>query len=174
MPSGRNGALRDLETPHRIPPEPQPLHAPATEFTEPRATCLPPAQPRRALDEPVSRKHLGADALATRVAPTLLAFCPPLPPRPGVTQPAFDDPAPLWLLGHWRLLRSDPSLDFGPGVRMEFQRGGHLRYILSVDGRELVVPLVYRTTGDLLETDNPAASHVMSTRFTLGAGDMLI
>ena len=71
-------------------------------------------------------------------------------------------------------MRSDPSLDFGPGVRMEFQRGGHLRYILSVDGRELVVPLVYRTTGDLLETDNPAAPHAMSTRFTLGAGDMLI
>lgn len=96
------------------------------------------------------------------------------PPRPGVTQPAFDDPTPPWLLGRWRLMRSDPSLDFGPGVRMEFQRGGHLRYVLSVDGRELVVPLVYRTTGDLLETDNPAASHVMSTRFTLGAGDMLI
>ena len=69
-------------------------------------------------------------------------------------------------------MRSDPSLDFGPGVRMEFQRGGHLRYILSVDGRELVVPLVYRTTGDLLETDNPAAPHAMSTRFTLGAGDI--
>ena len=95
-------------------------------------------------------------------------------PRPGVTQPAFDDPAPPWLLGRWRLLRSDPSLDFGPGVSMEFRRGGHLRYTLSVDGRELVVPLVYRTTGDLLETDNPAASHVMSTRFSRGAGDMLI
>ena len=91
-----------------------------------------------------------------------------------VTHPAFDDPTPTWLLGSWRLMRSDPSLDFGPGVRMEFQRGGHLRYILSVDGRELVVPLVYRTTGDLLETDNPAAPHAMSTRFTLGAGDMLI
>jgi hypothetical protein len=57
---------------------------------------------------------------------------------------------------------------------MEFQRGGQLRYTLSVDGRELVVPLVYRTTGDLLETDNPASSHAMSTRFTLGGGDMLI
>jgi len=91
-----------------------------------------------------------------------------------VTQPAFDDPAPPWLLGRWRLLRSDPTLDFGPGVRMEFRPGGHLRYSLSVDGRELVVPLVYRTTGDLLETDNPAASHVMSTHFALGAGDMLI
>jgi hypothetical protein len=71
-------------------------------------------------------------------------------------------------------MRSDPSLDFGPGVRMEFLRGGHLRYTLSVDGRELMVPLVYRATGDLLETDNPAAPHAMSTRFTLGAGDMLI
>ncbi len=71
-------------------------------------------------------------------------------------------------------MRSDPSLDFGPGVRMEFRRGGHLRYMLSIDGRELVVPLVYRTTGDLLETDNPQAPHAMSTRFILGAGDMLI
>ena len=71
-------------------------------------------------------------------------------------------------------MRCDPSLDFGPGVRMEFLRGGHLRYMLSIDGRELVVPLVYRTTGDLLETDNPAVPHAMSTRFILGAGDMLI
>lgn len=91
-----------------------------------------------------------------------------------MSDPAYDDPAPGWLFGMWRLMRSDPSLDFGPGVRMEFQRGGHLQYRLSVDGRELVVPLVYRTTGDLLETDNPAAPHVTSSRFTLGAGDMLI
>ena len=91
-----------------------------------------------------------------------------------MTQPAFHDPTPQWLLGRWRLMQSDPSLDFGPGVRMEFQRGGHLLYTLAVDGRELVVPLLYRTTGDLLETDNPAAPHAMSTRFTLGAGDMLI
>jgi hypothetical protein len=91
-----------------------------------------------------------------------------------VSEPAFDDPAPAWLLGSWRLMQSDPTLDFGPGVRMEFQRGGHLRYRLAVDGRELVVPLIYRTTGDLLETDNPAAPHAMSTRFSLGAGDVLI
>jgi hypothetical protein len=91
-----------------------------------------------------------------------------------VPHPAFHEPAPLWLLGRWRLMRSDPALDFGPGVRMEFLLGGHLLYTLAVDGRELVVPLVYRTTGDLLETDNPAAPHAMSTRFTLGAGDMLI
>jgi hypothetical protein len=121
-----------------------------------------------------SRENILPDALAARVAPTLLAFSPPLSSSTRVTQPAFDDPAPPWLLGRWRLLRSDPSLDFGPGVRMEFRVGGHLRYTLAVDGRELVVPLVYRTTGDLLETDNPAASHVMSTRFTRGAGDMLI
>jgi hypothetical protein len=34
--------------------------------------------------------------------------------------------------------------------------------------------LIYRTTGDQLETDNPAAPHATSTRFALGAGDMLI
>ena len=91
-----------------------------------------------------------------------------------MSDPAFDDGTPAWLLGSWRLMRSDPLLDFGPGVRMEFQRGGRLCYSLSVDGRELVIPLLYKTTGDLLETDNPAAPHAMSTRFTLGAGDILI
>ena len=76
-----------------------------------------------------------------------------------MTQPALTTPPRPWLIGRWRLMRSDPALDFGPGVRMEFLRGGHLRYTLAVDGRELMVPLIYRTTGDLLETDNPAAPH---------------
>ena len=109
-----------------------------------------------------------------RAASGHLGFLQLFPARLRVTQPVFNDPTPSWLFGLWRLMRSDPSLDFGPGVRMEFQPGGHLRYILSVDGRELVVPLIYRTTGDLLETDNPRAPHAMSTRFALGAGDMLI
>ena len=71
-------------------------------------------------------------------------------------------------------MRSDPTLDFGPGVRMEFKTGGHLRYTLAVEGHELVVPLIYRVTGDVLETDNPSAPHAMSTRLSLGAGDVLI
>ena len=84
------------------------------------------------------------------------------------------DSTPEWLFGRWRLMRSDPVLDFGPGVRMEFCPGGHLRYTLAVEGHELVVPLIYRVTGDLLETDNPSAPHAMSTHLSLGAGDMLI
>ena len=129
---------------------------------------------RTVLDGCAGRKHLGHCAIAVHVAPGLLDEASATHDTCRVTQPAFDDPTPAWLIGRWRLMQSDPSLDFGPGVRMEFLRGGHLRYTLSVDGRELVVMLVYRTTGDLLETDNPAASHAMSTRFTLGAGDMLI
>lgn len=91
-----------------------------------------------------------------------------------MTEPAYDDSTPPWLFGRWRLMRSDPSLAFAPGVRMEFRRGGHLRYTLSVEGRELALALVYRVTGDLLETDNPASPRTMSTRVSLGAGDMLI
>ena len=117
---------------------------------------------------------MGTTRQTIREVSGLLDFFLALPARLRVTQPVYDDPTPPWLFGSWRLMRSDPSLDFGPGVRMEFQTGGHLRYTLSVDGRELVVPLIYRTTGDQLETDNPAAPHAMSTRFTLGAGDMLI
>ena len=124
-----------------------------------------------------TKNILGEATRSRRVAPALrgswVGRLPPFGYR--VTEPAhLHDPVPPWLLGRWRLMRSDPALDFGPGVRMEFLLGGHLRYILSIDGHELVVPLVYRTTGDLLETDNPAAPHAMSTRFSLGAGDMLI
>ena len=81
---------------------------------------------------------------------------------------------PTWLYGRWRLLRADPSLDFAPGVEMEFLHGGHLRYSITVDGYTQVIALVYRVDGDLLLTDNPAATHATSTRFELGLGDLLI
>ena len=52
--------------------------------------------------------------------------------------------------------------------------GGRLRYHIDVGGRDQVIALVYRVDGDMLRTDNPAAPHATSTRFTLGAGDVLV
>jgi|SRR5687768_2621167 hypothetical protein len=90
----------------------------------------------------------------------------------------FADPdpsvVPAWLFGRWRLLRADPSLDFAPGVRMDFRDGGHLLYTIVVEGHEHVISLIYRVTGDMLQTDNPSAPHRTSTRFFLGEADMLI
>ncbi len=79
-----------------------------------------------------------------------------------------------WLHGTWQLLRADPSLDFAPGVRMEFRVDGTLCYHVDVGGREQVIQLLYRIEGDLLRTDNPAAPHSMSVRIAHGSGDTLL
>ncbi len=79
-----------------------------------------------------------------------------------------------WLLGIWRLMRADASLDFAPGVRMEFLIDGVLRYHVDVGGQDQVVDLVYRVDGDLLHTENPEAPHSMSVRIEHGAGDVLL
>ena len=81
---------------------------------------------------------------------------------------------PARLLGCWRLVRADDDLDFAPGVRMEFQQGGRLRYEFDVGDRRQVVHLLYRVEGDTLHTDYPATSHARSTRFHIGAGDVLV
>ena len=81
---------------------------------------------------------------------------------------------PEWLLGTWRLMRADTSLDFAPGVRMEFHAEGQLHYHIDVGGRDRIVSLVYRVEGDLLHTDNPTSPHSMSVRIVHGAGDVLM
>jgi hypothetical protein len=70
-------------------------------------------------------------------------------------------------------MRADPSLDFAPGVRMEFRPDGQLHYHIDVGGRDQVIGLRYRVDGDMLHTDNPAAPHSMSVRILHGQGDIL-
>jgi hypothetical protein len=81
---------------------------------------------------------------------------------------------PRWLLGRWRLLRADAELDFAPSVRMEFLAGGRLRYTIDVGGHDQMIALLYSVVGDTLRTDNPAAPHATSTRFSHGEGDVLV
>ena len=81
------------------------------------------------------------------------------------------------LLGRWRLLRADPSLEFAAQIRMEFRPGGRLLYELQISEapqRWQSVSLIYRVEGDILHTDNPAASHEIFTRFRFGPGDVLV
>jgi hypothetical protein len=83
------------------------------------------------------------------------------------------DPLDPRLIGRWRLVRADASLDFAPNVRMEFLEGGRLRYEFHAGGTLQSLMLIYRVEGDLLFTDNPAAPHVQETRFRFGPGDVL-
>ena len=85
----------------------------------------------------------------------------------------LDASVPRWLFGRWRLLRAEASLDFAPGVSMDFRPGGRLLYTIVVEGSAHVIELVYRVEGDVLRTDNPAAPHATATRFGQGAGGVL-
>ena len=94
---------------------------------------------------------------------------------------ADDAPLPLdphavpdWLLGRWRLLRAESALDFAPGVCMDFRLGGRLLYSFEVDGHGQTVALVYQVEGDMLRTDNPAATHAVETHYALGEGGVLV
>ena len=77
------------------------------------------------------------------------------------------------LLGRWRLFRADSSLDFAPNVRMEFLKGGRLRYAFDAGDASQSLMLIYRVDGDTLFTDNPLAPHAMEARFWFGEGDVL-
>ncbi len=81
---------------------------------------------------------------------------------------------PDWLFGTWRLMRADDTLDFAPGVRMEFLDHGALWYHVDVGGTDQMIELRYRVEGDVLHTENVAAPHTMSVRFTHGVGDVLL
>ena len=78
------------------------------------------------------------------------------------------------LLGRWRLLRAHPSLDFAPEAGMEFRRGGELIYSFAVGEQRVEIALLYLVSGDVLRTDNPAATHATAVRFRIGLGDVLV
>ena len=82
--------------------------------------------------------------------------------------------APSWLLGRWRLVHAAPAIGFLPGTCMEFQADGALQYTIALDGREQVVPLLYRIEGELLRTENPGAPHATATPFRQGPADTLV
>ena len=83
-----------------------------------------------------------------------------------------EDAAPL--LGRWRLLRADRSLDFAPGVSMDFQIGGRLLYAFDAGEHRQEVVLLYRVDGDQLHTESPATAHETTAHFAFGEGGALI
>jgi hypothetical protein len=79
-----------------------------------------------------------------------------------------------WLLGRWRLVHAAPHIGFTPGTRMEFFPDGQLRYLIPVEGTEQVVALLYKTSGDVLCTENPLSAHSTATPFHQGPADTLV
>jgi hypothetical protein len=78
------------------------------------------------------------------------------------------------LLGRWRLLRADPSLEFAPDVQMEFREDSELLYSFVVNDARQLLHLRYRVTGDELHTESPASSFEMTVHFRIAAGGALV
>jgi hypothetical protein len=78
------------------------------------------------------------------------------------------------LLGRWRLLSADRSLDFAPDVEMEFRPDCQLRYSFAVGEHRQELRLGYRVDGNELHTESPASSHEVTAHFTFAAGDALV
>lgn len=78
------------------------------------------------------------------------------------------------LLGRWRLLRADPSLEFAPGVSMDFQPGGRLLYAFDAGDHRQAIALCYRIEGDQLHTDSPSTTRETTAHFVMGEGGVLI
>ncbi len=130
---------------------------------------------RLVLIRPACRHHsaLGAAVEHAPAAPPMPIACYQLPNAMAPDPDVPDEHAPA-LLGRWRLLRADATLDFAPGVSMDFRSGGRLLYGFDVGDRRETVRLIYRVDGNELHTDNPATTHEVSTHFAFGEGGVLI
>jgi len=60
---------------------------------------------------------------------------------------------PEWLLGRWRLQRSEQGLEIQADTCMEFLAGGELRYTVIAEGLEHTFELRYEVRGEVLRTD---------------------
>ena len=71
------------------------------------------------------------------------------------------------IVGCWELRKSEPPVDFGERVQMQFEPGGGLTYGALEQGNWQVMLMSYRTEGDTLVTDQPSNPREESTRFEI-------
>ena len=82
-----------------------------------------------------------------------------------MTDPSPDESVPRWLLGRWRLLRAEASLDFAPGVRMDFRPGGRLLYatcsLFKTEGQERIDAFLQRHGAGHVTLDPASPGHLL-------------
>ena len=78
------------------------------------------------------------------------------------------------LLGTWRLVKSDGSIDTGNGVTMTFTRDGKLAYVIHQDHSDQIMNLVFSVEGDRLVTNQPSSPRPESTNFSFDDAGQLV
>jgi hypothetical protein len=78
------------------------------------------------------------------------------------------------LLGTWRLVKSDGSIDTGNDVTMTFTRDGKLVYIIHHADSDQIMNLVFSVDDDCLVTNQPSSPRPDSTNFSFDDEGQLV
>src|SRR6185436_9213763 len=78
------------------------------------------------------------------------------------------------LLGTWRLVKSDGSVDSGNGVTMTFTADGKLVYVIHEDHSDQIMNLVFSVEGNSLVPNQPSSPRLESTRFSFDDEGQLV
>ena len=77
------------------------------------------------------------------------------------------------IVGCWELLKSEPPVDFGERVQMQFGPDGGLTYGALEQGNWQIMLMSYRAEGDTLVTNQPSSPREESTHFEIRADGIL-
>ena len=78
------------------------------------------------------------------------------------------------LVGSWKLIEADPSLDLGENDEMRISEDGDLFYAIDAGSRWQIMNLTYKVESDFLITDQPSNPNVQRTKYYFEKGGILI
>ena len=78
------------------------------------------------------------------------------------------------LVGYWKLIESDPSLDLGENDEMEFKETGELIYAIDAGSKWQIMNLLYQVDGNYLITEQPSSPNEQRTLFGFENNEVLV
>lgn len=78
------------------------------------------------------------------------------------------------LLGTWRLMKSEGSIETGNGVTMTFTRDGRLVYVIHQEQTDQIMNLVFSVDGDSIVTNQPSSPRPESTKYSFDDEGQLV
>jgi hypothetical protein len=78
------------------------------------------------------------------------------------------------IIGSWKLLEADPSLDLGENDEMYFSEDGDLLYAIDAGSKWQILKLTYTVENETLITDQPSSPDEQRTKFTIENENLLV
>ena len=78
------------------------------------------------------------------------------------------------LLGTWRLVKSDGTIDAGNGVTLTFMANGRLLYVIHEKQSDEIMNLSFTVEGDRIVTNQPSRPQTESTKFSFDSDHLVL